>query len=1355
MIHLVYSDPIEKVGLSTRSYNALRRNGFHTIEALLSLNYERLSVIRNLGMKSLNEILKLKKEILSGSKYKLVEASQIDFSIPDEHITAPSFLDANGMHCWDVKIVDLGLSFRANRILTEAGYEFASSLLDIKTEQLLELPSMGWNTATEIIERIANIKFDIVDRRDKKATQAEADCLEFICALSAHYPIHAGGIYEVLLQHFEDSFNQGYSIEYDILFQEPCLQNLVANKILTMLEHSLFGIKKEYLISACLNTLVSVKTINAVLDDLSSREEILINDVIEIIRPSLWEYVNSILDNKQRDFLTRRLQGNTLEEIGHVSGVTRERVRQVIKKCLSKKHVLIKEDKYRKIYETYEFSKDDFLLAFDTDDTTFTYLTLICEAGGTRPSVEFLDDEDYPICLRHNAERAVYKNFITINGTRVPKRRLELANYVIHTYFQDDAKYDAFVETYNNLLSELGLIGDSQFTLHDRSYQNRLADSDNVLWKYPSRFRYYDIAGHDFSALLYGLNLEQYVDVEYSTLKFFRSYPYLMDEYDIRDEYELHNLLKKLYAKKKHHHLSFSRMPMVEFGKPDRNNQVLDLLIHLAPISIEAFCSAYEAEYGVLARTVAGSFLACIDIYRNHAGMFDISAEPLPVEQMRVMQKLLCGDFYDIAQIVQLYSREFPDANPNMINSYTLKSMGFNVFSSYVIKDSFASATEYFRNLLTSEEIVNANEFSSALTSQVAYTSELYSLKSRYEIVEFEPLHFISRRRLDLMGATVQDFADYCDQVSNFVKPKHYFTIQSLRKSGFSHSLDRLEFGDWFYASVLAEDKERYRYQRMGGSKVFCKNVKQITMEGLFEFIVKPFGSIHVSDFMDILNEKYALRIDKYKILEVLSNSSMNYDRSTGRIECSENSVSGMPHNDECKKVTSIVASNFKNGYRISSNIDFERFKNFYMSVYSEEFILSSNDLEYIMNTTAVIYDERAYVFDVDVIEYVCGCFEMISSPCIYINSFFEEYVENLYSKGIFSVDIFKAFVEKNCNEVYCKGNYLYLQRGITPTDLIRQVFDEQATWTFEELSNKFPYIAENTIRQTLSRDEFFRIESNAYAHISNIILPDDDGNEIICFIENKLQVRDYVNANEMDLSPFERKNPHYPFLAIRDAVFNKFLAGQYNKNGQLITRQGEKLRLSDVLDQFCHESEEVSLDELNSIEAMLDPKGRTHSQSLVVALNNMIRVSDKLFVSKSKVEFDVKGIDEIISLYCAENFVPIKNVVDLTLFPYPGYQWNLFLLESYVRKFSYLFKFDVRAANSSNVGVIVKKSFAYDGYDEIMAIALAKSQTPLDDRKAIGNYLYDNGYIGWRNLGKSENTIVKKARFMREEAVK
>ena len=64
----------------------------------------------------------------------------------------------------------------------------------------------------------------------------------------------------------------------------------------------------------------------------------------------------------------------------------------------------------------------------------------------------------------------------------------------------------------------------------------------DIFWKIGRKFRYYDIEAHDYTELLETLDLNQYHNVKLSTLKFIREYPELMQQYDIRDEYELHNL---------------------------------------------------------------------------------------------------------------------------------------------------------------------------------------------------------------------------------------------------------------------------------------------------------------------------------------------------------------------------------------------------------------------------------------------------------------------------------------------------------------------------------------------------------------------------------------------------------------------------------------------------------------------------------------------------------------------------------------------------------------------------------------------------------------------------------------------
>lgn len=456
-------------------------------------------------------------------------------------------------------------------------------------------------------------------------------------------------------------------------------------------------------------------------------------------------------------------------------------------------------------------------------------------------------------------------------------------------------------------------------------------------------------------------------------------------------------------------------------------------------------------------------------------------------------------------------------------------------------------------------------------------------------------------------------------------------------------------------------------------------------------------------------------------------------------------------HTTDREKSIKVIAMKFKNGIRKSSSIDFERFKSFYVEEFGTDFLHDADWLRELLLKESLLYDNRAYIYGENVVRAVISYLEQMDSPCVSIDIFFNKYNSEFYDFAIFSTDMLLAFIEKNYSNISVKYGYLLLQENTTPADLIRERFEERETWSIDELQEKLPGIKNETIRQIMTSAEYFRVEKGVYTHIDNMDLPDSEGQKIAEYIENQLISKEYVIANELDLAVFIERNSHCSFLTIRDTVFYKFLSAKYEKSGQIITRKGVKLCVIDILEQYCREVNTVTFEELNELEATFDPGGRSHSKCLTAGHKIMVRVSYERFVANSKVNFAVEQIDEVIALYCQGDFIPLRVIVDFSLFPYIEYTWNLFLLESYLRRFSQVFKYDVRGDNSGNIGVIIRKSFAYNDYDDILVVALAKSSISLEDKKTISNYLFDEGYIGWRNLGKNENKIIRKAMALRE----
>ena len=60
--------PIEELDLSVRAYNCLKRAGIHTLQDITAMTEDEMMKIRNLGKKSLKEVLDKVKEM--GLKFR-------------------------------------------------------------------------------------------------------------------------------------------------------------------------------------------------------------------------------------------------------------------------------------------------------------------------------------------------------------------------------------------------------------------------------------------------------------------------------------------------------------------------------------------------------------------------------------------------------------------------------------------------------------------------------------------------------------------------------------------------------------------------------------------------------------------------------------------------------------------------------------------------------------------------------------------------------------------------------------------------------------------------------------------------------------------------------------------------------------------------------------------------------------------------------------------------------------------------------------------------------------------------------------------------------------------------------------
>lgn len=242
-------------------------------------------------------------------------------------------------------------------------------------------------------------------------------------------------------------------------------------------------------------------------------------------------------------------------------------------------------------------------------------------------------------------------------------------------------------------------------------------------------------------------------------------------------------------------------------------------------------------------------------------------------------------------------------------------------------------------------------------------------------------------------------------------------------------------------------------------------------------------------------------------------------------------------------------------------------------------------------------------------------------------------------------------------------------------------------------------------------------------------------------YVAKAYQVKGYASFSDLPLVDIKERNYELTLTAIHNAMFAIVLSDKYDKRGKIITRKGETLDALTIIKEHCGSIDKCSLQDLFDYERELT--GETHRWiPLEAGYTVLVRTSEVTFVAERFVHFDIDEIDDALDHFILGDYLPLKGVTTFAAFPHCGQLWNLFLLESFCRRFSSRFRFEALAVNSRNAGTIVRKSCTLS-YIEIMAEAAAAEVKILLEKVAIEDFLCTSGYIGRRSYSKINDLII------------
>ncbi|MDO8872214.1 MAG: hypothetical protein Q7V05_05735 [Methanoregula sp.] len=453
------------------------------------------------------------------------------------------------------------------------------------------------------------------------------------------------------------------------------------------------------------------------------------------------------------------------------------------------------------------------------------------------------------------------------------------------------------------------------------------------------------------------------------------------------------------------------------------------------------------------------------------------------------------------------------------------------------------------------------------------------------------------------------------------------------------------------------------------------------------------------------------------------------------------------------KQLTDVLSAHFANGYRLNSPIELVRFRSFAEDL-GKEILLPDKKLERHIAACGTTFDGKVYAVSAQAKERIKRLAEEYFADGARVIFFAEFYAKNenwLFGENVVSEDMLTEILQRLFPELSFKQTYFgYMDVSVfavLESEVLR-VWGEDVLLTYKQLAERLQYVPLDRIKFALGQNvNFIWSGVETFSHISRIDITYEEWEAIRESAVRECNAYSYVSITDLPFGEIEERNYELSITAVHNAVYLICLSDKFDIKGKIVARKGDVSDALTIMKEYCRTIDKCSLDHLLNIEK--EQTGEVSCRIPLEAGNTiLVRIDKDTFVADKYVHFNVNIIDKVIEMFVKGGYLPLKSFMTFGAFPDCGQVWNLFLLESYCRRFSRRFRFDSLTVNSRNAGVVISKSCRLN-YTEIMTDAVANADIRLENT-VVGEFLYKSGYTG-RSTTAKVSEIIDMAKAIRE----
>ena len=331
----------------------------------------------------------------------------------------------------------------------------------------------------------------------------------------------------------------------------------------------------------------------------------------------------------------------------------------------------------------------------------------------------------------------------------------------------------------------------------------------------------------------------------------------------------------------------------------------------------------------------------------------------------------------------------------------------------------------------------------------------------------------------------------------------------------------------------------------------------------------------------------------------------------------------------------------------------------------------------------------------------------------------------------------------------YTCADYVYFRQKISESktlktpDLMERITEyvlhTGRIVSLDELRKEFPFLSRKTILQRMDHAVILETKTESYLHVENVALDENDYREIGEYVASELRTSSQLPYNRLfEVLPEHLaeclKNLYEDSKDLMVQLLKKRYGNLYKFGTSGITRVGDGASGLDASleNEFDHQARITMTD----IEDWMKRIGTTsYSTVFTYIYDHFCRISESDFVKAEEVTFDIATIDGMLDAQRSGDYLLMKDIT-FDQFPYAGYQWNKYLLYSYIYRYSQRYKLRNLGGfpfkkGEGGIAMIKNIQMPYD--DILVAFLLSREPFPSNEDDAVA-LLAEFGLIERKN---------------------